>query len=254
MSFIEKLKLEEGKNFAKKMIQEYIKNNKLTFEEFIKQNPDYKTFEKNTRGKKFDYANIIRNHGIMMDEKLYNEITQDIKKDEDHKKDINVDVETTNLNGHEISTVTDLKTGEQKIFDNTVSNKTIEEQMKTVQEEHQQFQDEKDNNTLNLMNYMGDNIKITPDTTDVKDLSTNMFNKEETDKINIAKDFEKDIGEPVNLDINHGFLYTKNRTFSINKRNNSYYVTEGEVINNPKSKVHTLTNKLPMNEKRANNE
>ena len=254
MSFIEKLKLEEGKNFAKKMIQEYIKKNKLTFEDFIKQNPDYKTFEKNTRGKEFDYANIIRNHGIMLDEKLYNEITQDIKKEEDNKKNINVDVESTNLNGHEITTVTDLKTGEQKIFDNTISNKTIEEQMRTVQKDHQQFQDKKENNTLNLMNYMENNIKITPNTTTVKDLNTNMFNKEETDMINIAKDFEKDIGETVNLDINQGFLYTKNRTFSLNKKSNAYYITEGEIINKPKSKIHTLTNKLPMNEKRANNE
>lgn len=254
MSFIDRLKQEEGKKFAKQMILEYMKKNKLTIDEFIKMNPNYNIFEKNTRGKEFDYANIIKNHGIKLDEKLYQELIQEIKKEEMNKKNLNVNVDVTKVNGHEMTTVTDKKTGEQKIFDNTVSNKSIENQMITIQNEHDQFQDKKENNTLNIMNYMENNIKITPKATEVNSLDTSIFNNEESDMINVAKKFENSIGEAVNIDLNQGFLYTKNRTFQIVKKDEVYHIAEGEILNKQKSKVHTLTNTQTMNRKRDINE
>ncbi len=254
MSFIDAIKQVEGKKFAKQMINEYMKKKKLTIEEFIKQNPDYKSFEKNTRGNEIDYANIIKNHGVKLDQQLYEELLQEIKEEEKNKNKINVDVETTKVNGHEITTVTDTKTGEQKIFDNTVSSRTIENQMKSVQKEHKQFQNEKENNTLGIMNYMEDNIKITPKTTTLNNLNSNTFNNEENNMINIAKKFENEIDDTIRIDINQGFLYTKNKTFSIVKKDNTYQIVEGELLQKPKEKIHTLSNTQTMNRKRDINE
>ena len=256
MSFIDKIKQVEGRKFAKQMIIEYMKKNKLTIEEFIKQNSDFKSFERNTRVNEIDYANIIKNHGIRLNQQLYEELLNEIKEDEKNKKNLNVDVETSTVNGHEMTTVTDKKTGEQKIFDNTISNRTIEDQMKTVQSEHKQFQNGKKNNTLNIMNYMEDNIKITPKLTTLNNINSNVFNNEEKNMINIAKKFENEINDTIRIDINQGFLYTKNRVFSIVKKDNTYQVIEGELLQKPKpkAKIHTLSNTQTMNRKRDINE
>ena len=82
MSFIDKIKQVEGRKFAKQMIIEYMKKNKLTIEEFIKQNSDFKSFERNTRVNEIDYANIIKNHGIRLNQQLYEELLNEIKEDE----------------------------------------------------------------------------------------------------------------------------------------------------------------------------
>jgi hypothetical protein len=126
--------------------------------------------------------------------------------------------------------------------------------MKSVQKEHKQFQNEKENNTLGIMNYMEDNIKITPKTTTLNNLNSNTFNNEENNMINIAKKFENEIDDTIRIDINQGFLYTKNKTFSIVKKDNTYQIVEGELLQKPKEKIHTLSNTQTMNRKRDINE
>lgn len=253
MSFIEKIKEKEGLTFAKQMIQEYMKKNKLTLEEFVKINPNYTTFAQNTRGKEFDYAKIIKNHGINLDEKLYQEIIQDIKEEEKKKKALDVNVDTSVVNGHEITTVTDKKTGNQKIFDNTVSNRTIKSQMESIQSEHNQFQNIKGNNTLNIMKYMENNIKITPRTEKVNNFNSNTLNTEEKKVLKAARLFENAIGHPINIDLNQKLVFDKNKIYSLDKHNGIYNFIASQKTNS-KGKVNTLIKSYSMNRKRENNE
>lgn len=254
MSFLEKIKDTEGKNFAKQMIKEYMKKNKLNLDEFLKLNPDYSSFEKNTRGRKIDYANIIKNHGILLDDNIYQEIIDEIKEEEIKKKELNVDIDTTVVNGIELSTVTDKKTGEQKIFDNTTSNRTIDNQMKTIQNEHNQFQNIKENNTLNIMNYMEKNIKITPTTDNTESLNINTLNNEEKEILYSAKNLENIIGHPIKIDLNQKLAFDKNNIYSLQKKDGIYNFSLIQKSNNEKTKVHTLTNTQTMNRKRDNYE
>lgn len=231
MSFIEKAKEKYGKEFAKQMIQEYMKKKKYSIEEFIKENPHYTNFEQNTRPDDFNYANIIKNHGIQMDEESYQEIIEMIKEEELQKNKLNTNIKTTNINGHEIATITDKNTGEKKIFDNTVSNRTIEDQMKTVQQEHSQFQSLKDNNTLNTMQYMEDNIKITPNITSTDNIDENNIVNEEREIAIAARNFELLIGHHVDIDLNSKMIYDNDIIYSIEKRDGKYEVIEQNSTN-----------------------
>lgn len=57
-------------------------------------------------------------------------------------------------------------------MDNTVSNRSISHQMEDIQKEHKQFEQKDTNNTLNLIKYMKNNIKITPSTQSTNDIKT----------------------------------------------------------------------------------
>jgi rhodanese-related sulfurtransferase len=64
-----------------------------------------------------------------------------IKEEELNKKKLNTDnIETTNVNGHEIVSVKDEETDEKILYDNTTSNRDFKEEMQQIQDEHKQFQ------------------------------------------------------------------------------------------------------------------
>lgn len=240
MSFIEKIQNENGMIFAKDIIQSYMKKNKMdTIEVFLKECPTLEDFKSKTRLQ--NYTNIIKNHGILLDEEKYKEIIEMIKKEELEKKSIKTqDIETTNINGHEITTVTDKETGESITYDNTVSNNTLEAQMKNVQDEHKQFQELNSNNTLNIMNYMKDNIKITPDMKKTDEVSDETLNDEEKQIKELVKNFENKLGHPVDIDFNSKMIYDNGIVYTIEKRGNIYEIVEQATNSENKEKGKTM--------------
>ena len=160
MSIISLFTEKSGKEFAKQGIESYMKKQKMdTIEEFLKQNPTMQDFDTNTK-----LLNIIRKHGyFVMNEQEYQDIIEQIRQEEEEKRKLHTeDIQTINVNGKELVTYTDEETGKQITVDNSVSERSVENQMKDIQNDHKQFQSLKDNNTLNIMNYMEAKIKITP--------------------------------------------------------------------------------------------
>lgn len=235
MSFIEKLMEKDNKEFAKDIIVQYMKKKKMdTFEELVKDCPDLSTFSQKTKFE--NYTNIIRNHGLNLTEDTYKELLEMIKQELDNKKKLDTNVEKYNVDGKEFAAVTDNKTGEKVVFDNSVSNRNIEAQMETVQDEHSQFQSTKNNanNTSGVMNYMKDNIKITANTTSSSELDIkNNSNSEEIEIMKAVKLLEIDLGHPVNVDLNSKMVYDNDIVYIIEKRDGVYQIIP---INNEKDK------------------
>ena len=222
MSLIEKYTKKYGRAFAKQTIQAYMRKQKFNgIEDFMKKNPTMKDFEQNSH-----LLGIIRTHGyFILNEQEYQEIMEEIRKEEEERKKLQTDnIKTNMVNGHEIVTYTDQNTGEQITVDNTVSNRDIKDQMADVQKEHKQFQQENANNTLNVMNYMQDKIKITPDTVASNEVNMNLANNEEREIAIAAKAFEKEIGHHVDIDLNNKIIYDNGMIYSIEKRGEQYQV------------------------------
>lgn len=229
MSFVEKARFKYGKGFAKQCIKSFMKQNKIdSVDELLSK---YKTWDEIRQACKYqepNYANIIGNHGITVTDELFEKIIEMLKEEEKKAKELKPEVKTTTVNGKEISTVTDTKTGEKKIFDNSYSNSEIESQMEKVQKEHAQFQDLKNDNTLGVMNYMEENIKITPDTQESNEIKEDNLNEDEQAIDRAVKIFEMDIGHPVKVDLNGKIIYDNDDIYTIEKRDGVYQVISQE--------------------------
>lgn len=225
MSFVEKAKYKYGTGFAKQCIKSFMKKNKInTIEELTKK---YKTWDEIRQACKYqepNYANIISNHGITMTDELFEKIIELLKQEEEQKRKLETNVKTTFVNGKEIATVQDDKTGEIKTFDNSYTNKSIENQMKNLQQEHKQFQTISDNNSLEIMNYMEKNIKISPNTTESNEIKNEQLTDEEQAIKRAVKIFEMDIGHPVKVDLSGKIIYDEDNIYTIEKRDGIYQV------------------------------
>lgn len=242
MSMIDNYKRKYGRAFAKQSIEMYIRNQKFSsVEEFFKKNPDVTTFEANSQ-----LLGIIRTHGYyVLNDAEYKEIINELKQAEEQSKKLNTDnLTSTMVNGHEIVTYTD-ESGEQITVDNTVTNRDVKDQMHDVQKQHAQFQEKGANNSLNIMNYMKDNIKITPDTTSTNDIDLDSENVELKEIVLVAKAFENEIGHHVDIDLNSKIIYDNGITYSVEKRDGEYKVIRQDMLSteNKKEKGPQLVKK-----------
>jgi hypothetical protein len=96
--------------------------------------------------------------------------------------------------------------------------------MKEVQKEHVQFQDLKGNNTLGVMNYMEDNIKITPDTQESTEIKQDNLNEDEQAINRAVQIFTMDIGHPVQIDLSGKIIYDGDDIYAIEKVDGEYQV------------------------------
>ncbi len=219
MSMIDNYKRKYGKAFAKQSIEMYIRQqNFSSVEEFFKKNPDIATFEANSQ-----LLGIIRTHGYyILNDEEYKEIIEELRQEEQERKKLNTEnLNSTIVNGHEIVTYTD-ENGEQITVDNTVSNRDMKDQMRDVQNNHEQFRQQGNNNTLNLMNYMKDNIKITPDVVQSNSIDSDSEDTELREVAIAAKKFENEIGHHIDIDLNSKIIYDNGIIYSIEKHSDGY--------------------------------
>ncbi len=224
MLFLERYKTVYGAKFAKDTIKMYIKKKGFkSVDDFIKLNPDMLTFDQNTK-----LLGIIRSHGYyVLSNEEYLKIIEELKLEEQNERKLKTDnIETNIVNGHEIVTYTDEATNEQTVIDNTVSNRDFKLQMEDVQKEHKQFNNANKDNTQNLVNFMEENIKITPDKVTSEDIKTDRHDEEEQKIAMAIKIFEMDIGHPVEVDLNSKIIYDNGSIYSIEKRGDKYEVIQ----------------------------
>lgn len=233
MSFLSRYQAKEGKEFAKQVIKSYMKKQKMdTMEEFLNLNSNINDFEQNTK-----LLNIIRKHGyFIMNEDEYKTIIDELIQEENEKKRLRTeDVNTITINGKEIVTYQDQESGETITVENNVTNRNFEEQMLDVQKDHKQFQSLNDNNTLNVMNYMQEKVKITPDTQHGKDINLDGLSDEDKKSAMSAIAFENKIGHPLDIDLKSKMIYDNGMIYSIEKRGEEYQIIshgEGQHMDN----------------------
>ncbi len=233
-----------GKIFAKQVIESYMKQQKMaSAEELLKYNPTVNDFAQNSQ-----LLNIIRTHGyFILGEQEYQDIVSDILKEEQQRNHLNTnDLQTTVVDGHEIITYTDTESQEQITLDNTISNRSIEQQMQNIQKDHEQFRQKNTNNTLNVMNYMRDNIKITPNTNSSTDIVSRGTVNEDSAMMKAIQNFENEIGHTVDIDLNGKMIYDNGMVYSIEKREDEYQIIL-------QTKHRPKENKGPQLIKRKNN-
>ena len=227
MSIVTKYLEKSNNEFVKEIIKEYMKKNKMdTMEEFKKVNPTLREFAINSKYE--NYVPIIQSRWKSFRDSEFQEILEELQKEEDEKKKLNTDnITTTIVNGKEIATITDETSGKQMIVDNTYTNRDISNQMEDIQNEHEQFQSIKENNTEGVMEYMEENVKITPDTVESKDIETDDFDNTDEEKMIFAiKGLEKELGYSVDVDIDSKIIIDRqtNTIYSIEKRDGEYVI------------------------------
>jgi len=227
MSIVSKYLEKSNTEFVKEIIKEYMKKNKMdTIEEFKKQNPTLREFAMNSKFE--NYVPIIQSRWKSFRDNELQEVLEELQKEEKEKKKLNTDnITTTTVNGKEIATVTDEKSGKQMIVDNTYTNRDISNQMEDIQKEHEQFQSLKENNTEGVMEYMEENVKITPDTVESKDIETSDIDNADEEKMVFAiKILEKELGYSVEVDKDSKIIIDRhtNTIYSIEKRDGEYII------------------------------
>ena len=227
MSLLEKYMEKSGSEFAKEIIKEYMKKNKMdTIEEFKKQNSSLAEFAVNSKYE--NYVPIIQSRWKSFRDSEFQELLEELQKEEDEKRKLKTDnISTTIINGKEIATVKDEESGKQIIVDNTYTNRDISNQMEDIQKEHVQFQSLKDNNTEGVMEYMEENVKITPDTVESSDIEANDIDDTDEEKLVFAiKGLERELGHTVDVDLDNKIIYdnTEGTIYSIEKRDGEYVI------------------------------
>lgn len=212
------------RDYVKTIIKEYMKKQKMeTIEEFRKKNATIEMFAANSK-----YENLvplIKASWKSFSSTDFQEILDELQKEEDEKKKLNTDnITTTIVNGKEINTITDEESGKQIIVDNTYTNRDIANQMEDVQDEHEQFQSLKENNTEGVMEYMEDNIKITPDTVESKDIEISKLEDEEKEKMASAVKGYFDYSVDVDFDTKVIIDRHTNTIYSLEKRDGNYVI------------------------------
>ena len=224
MSLLKKYMDKSNSEFAKEIIREYMKKNKMdTIEEFKKQNNSLTAFATNSKFE--NYVPIIQSRWKSFREDEFQKLLEELEKEEEKKRKLNTDkISTTIINGKEIATIKDEESNKQIIVDNTYTNRDISNQMEDIQKEHVQFQSLTENNTEGVMDYMEENIKITPDTVESDEIEIDDADEEKL--VFAIKSLEKELGYSVDIDLDNKIIYDNksNTVYSIEKRDGEYII------------------------------
>ena len=232
MSLIDRLKEKNGKEFAKQVIQEYMKKKKFdTIEELLKDNGTLVEFNQNTKME--NLVSIIQKHGCNITEQDYQEIIEQIKLELDEKKALKMNEEVEYINGHKIVTLTDEQTGQKKtVLDDLSPDTTVTEEAQKIQNENKQFQSTKENNnnTLGVMEKLENDVKITPDTINSEEAKRTADTKDEEIIAQLVNELEKELGHEVQVDFNSKIIYDyyDDTKYTIEENSKEYMLVKQE--------------------------
>lgn len=199
------------------------KNKYDDLEEFITKNRNYQDFLK-----KNGMQTVIKHFGNTLREDDYTKILENLRVLTKTKKDFEKEnIGTTNVGDKQINT---FKGANKTYFiDNSKSDKTIEEQMKTLQPTQQDFQttDQK-KNTENMFMELerkkeGLNLNY------LYEINYQLLNNEEKLLFQVANDYQQSIEGVIRVDLKKGIMVDEqDNIIKIEKKNGEFSVIRDE--------------------------
>jgi len=224
---------------AKNKIKEYMKEKGyLSLDEFIKENPDLKTFQEKT---KFN-SSIRRVWGLHVTEDDYSLVLEELQREFEEKARIEKErISTVNVNGNTITTY-DGEKG-KIVVDDSYAKKPMDVQLEELRERYSkrfsvQDDEQATNNTEEMMEFMRDEIKLEPEFTDISEVSGETLSGKDSDVAEVAKTYQENTDNVIQVDFERGLIMDDEQILSIEEREDGYGVfSPDEVESEEKNKA-----------------
>ena len=217
------MKREQELAISRKIMDLLNKNKYDNLEEFITKNNNYQDFLK-----KNDMENVVKHFGNTLKEEDYVKILENLRTLAKTKQDFEKDnIKTTNIDDKQFNSFK----GEDKTYfiDNSRTNKSIEKQLKDLQETQQQFQTtDIKKNTENMFKEL-DTKKDGLNLHYLHEINYESLTDEEKVLFQSANEYQQSIEDIVRIDLEKGIIVDKqDNIMKIEKNNGQYYITKEE--------------------------
>lgn len=215
-------KREQELAVARKIMDLLNKNKYNNIEEFISKNMNYQDFIKKNR-----MENVIKHFGNSLTEEDFTQIKNRIfeltKSKQNFEKET---IKTTNIDDKEYNSFK----GKDKTYflDNSISNSSIEEEMKGIQNKNQQFQtSDVRKNTENMFKELEDRKKESFNLQFLNDINIQMLNNKHRNFFIAAVEYQKRSGHIIRIDLNRGIIVDEEDNIKkIENENGIFFVKE----------------------------
>lgn len=213
------MKRQQELAIARKIMDLLNKNKYDDLEEFIAKNKNYQDFLK-----KNNMSTVIKHFGNTLKEEDYLKIIENLRVLTKTKKDFEKDnIKTTTLNDKQFNTYE----GEDKTYfiDNSMKDKSIENQMKDLQVTQSDLQTSNTKkNTENLFKEL-EKSKQVLNPQYLKKINPDLLNEKERELYNVAINHQRNVDTPIRIDINKGIIVDEaNNISKIEKHNGEFTV------------------------------
>ena len=204
---------------ARKIMDILNKNKYDDLEEFITKNGNYQDFLK-----KHDMETVIKHFGNTLIEEDYLKIIENLRTLTKTKKDFEKEnIKTTNIEDKQFNTFE----GDDKTYfiDNSRANKSIEEQMKDLQNTQRDFQtSDIKKNTENMFKEL-EKLKETLDLHYLHEFNYDLLNNEEKELFNIVDNYQQNRSDVLRIDLKKGVIVDEQNNISkIEKINGEFQI------------------------------
>lgn len=203
-------------------IMEILNNNRYDgdLDIFIENNKTYQDCLKNN-----NLDNVVKHFGNTLKEEHYVLILENLKKLTKNKQSFDQNnIKTINFDNNEFNSYNGVN--KKFYFDNSGSNKKLEDQMKDLQKTSISFQSANTKqNTENMMSELEKNTKQSLNLQYLNDIIFSSLSYEEQQMYLIAKDFENSIEGLIKIDLNKGVFIDKDeKMYKITERNGEFSI------------------------------
>lgn len=213
-------------------------------DEFIKDNPTFEDFKQHAKSNEL-YRRALNCSPNTITEDDYQQILSELRAELEEKMRIEKEkINTVYVNGKEISTY---KTDDGSVItvDNSYSKKTIPEQLEDIQKKYSRFRQNGDKNTIELMEYIEEEIKPEPNFQDVDDLSTSSLTQEDREKAAVAQAYQTSTDNEVTVNLEDGLILDNDKILEIHQNDTGYTVTAPNQVNGEMETEDTTLKKSP---------
>lgn len=214
------MKKQQEMVIARKIMDLLNKNKYDDLEKFISKNNNYQDFLKNN-----NMQTVIKHFGNTLKEEDYIKILENLKTLTKTKQDFDKDnIKTTKIGNNEYNS---LKGKDKTYFvDNSRTDKSIENQMKDIQNTEQKFQtSDTKQNTENMFNELESRKKEGLNLIPLKSINFSSLNQEQQKIYQSAYIYQQSIDDVVRLDINKCVIVdSKDNIVKLEKKDNEYVI------------------------------
>lgn len=208
---------------SRKIMDLLNKNKYDNLEQFIAKNGNYQDFLKNN-----NMETVVRHFGNTLKEEDYIKILENLRTLTKSKKEFEQEnIKTTDIEDKQFNSFK----GENKTYfiDNSGSEKSIEEQMKDLQETQQDFQtSDQKQNTENMFKEL-ERKKETLNLQYLHEINFDLLNNEEKEIYLNADKYQQNIDSVIRIDLKKGVIVDENdNIMKIQKNNGEFSITMEE--------------------------
>lgn len=219
------LKKVQELTIARKIMELLNQNKYNSLEDFYQKNRSYQDFLKNN-----NMDTVVKHFGNTLNENDYAMIIGRLREITISKQSFDdKDIKTTKIDDKEFNSFK----GEEKTYfvDNSNSQKTIEEQMRSLQPTNSKFQStDAKQNTESMFRELENNVKESIRLQFLNEINVDMLNKNELDLVNAALDYQRSTGHIIRIDLGRGIVVDENDNIKkIEKVNGIYSIKTDEI-------------------------